>query len=1085
MLDALEVVKLREQLDRRFLEDDVLAFTCAQVKKLLSSDRLAIVLRRRRGDRIEGDRKLLEDEGAKVGIDTCLRERRLQLKRSLLFVPLTDLDTTVGVLVASPLQAPGKGDGKIIEAIGTQVAAAIRRARRLRAYQEIARTTVEALDVDVLLDTMLQRITNVGFDYAIISVADPYRNEISAVRAKNVPPAWIKAATHSLDVAPNSTPDIVTHVYLEKKRTRVFREYDDMFDRKIFEKYDHADLERMFAPILVGNEAIGVIEFGCKKDPTGKARRFPEDQIPAVMAIVSETARPEIALVRPYVLLEKIATHAMEALGAGSASIHVYEGARTADMPLGTPTLQAGAGEAKAEFLRTFKPRTSGFGRRAIENSEAVPVSTQDLLEGIGEIPSYETLYEHGVRALLAVPLPFGSEGQRGVLYIHFWEREHTCSKAEIEIAQIFARQVAGAILHTVLMERAKERHERAWAYQRLLAVLKALPRSDLRGVLSEIVKNLQQSLGSDNVVLYEYESRQDAFLPPVTSGYFEKKAELNKPLPDDGLVRWVLGQAEPIFEPDVATSKLQPLIGHRDGRSRFFEREHVASTAMLPLRHSDDVLGVLFVNYTSKQELSPPEQEVLRALAAAAAAAIERSRELRAREERRTMELEAMKAVEDAIATSNLYRFPAVLQLILKGAAKVVTPGVGVIMWKDLDSSELTMVAKSEWPEDIPPPGRQRVEDGLVGAAARDAVSIRVPDVNKDPRYRRVIESTVCEIAVPIVLGERRPENVIGVINFESDRPGAFSEDDEAFLERVGRQVVLALRCVEKMRDPVLPQRLVDLVRNRLADSTLARDRQVQIVLTAVTAGQGLGFSRAMLFELDGDLLFARHAIGPLTHDEAAPVWNEIETGLATGVNDAAWNTADSPTTQTEAGLNWLFDRVASAPAAAEPGPLLAFLQRTGPFDHRSQESALTTCAAQDRFVRVWPEDPDRFKATLKEQARGAAVPTELLCVPVSFGGKVVGVLAVDNEFLPEAVPAMRTWLHGPSGRKASRDALEGLAGALGELLVRAQVNPIPISGQISIVQRPSASASSPPSEAPPASLLADVDTLVPGEDR
>jgi len=69
----------------------------------------------------------------------------------------------------------------------------------------------------------------------------------------------------------------------------------------------------------------------------------------------------------------------------------------------------------------------------------------------------------------------------------------------------------------------------------------------------------------------------------------------------------------------------------------------------------------------------------------------------------------------------------------------------------------------------------------GICGAAAREARTIIVPDVNADPRYLACSLETCSEIVVPIF----RDGSVIGEIDVDSDLPGAFGDADRELLER------------------------------------------------------------------------------------------------------------------------------------------------------------------------------------------------------------------------------------------------------------------------------------------------------------
>ena len=81
-------------------------------------------------------------------------------------------------------------------------------------------------------------------------------------------------------------------------------------------------------------------------------------------------------------------------------------------------------------------------------------------------------------------------------------------------------------------------------------------------------------------------------------------------------------------------------------------------------------------------------------------------------------------------------------------------------------------------------------VGQGVCGAAAASGQTEIVDDVNADPRYLSCFPSTRSEIVVPIA----RDGHVVGEIDIDSDRPAAFSEQDQIFLERVAELLAPAV---------------------------------------------------------------------------------------------------------------------------------------------------------------------------------------------------------------------------------------------------------------------------------------------------
>lgn len=84
----------------------------------------------------------------------------------------------------------------------------------------------------------------------------------------------------------------------------------------------------------------------------------------------------------------------------------------------------------------------------------------------------------------------------------------------------------------------------------------------------------------------------------------------------------------------------------------------------------------------------------------------------------------------------------------------------------------------------------RQRIDEGIVGAAATSRRPVLVADVRQDPRYIPVPgqEDIRSEIAVPLLAGNE----LAGVLNVESDQP--FSREDMADLELVADQLGVAI---------------------------------------------------------------------------------------------------------------------------------------------------------------------------------------------------------------------------------------------------------------------------------------------------
>lgn len=78
----------------------------------------------------------------------------------------------------------------------------------------------------------------------------------------------------------------------------------------------------------------------------------------------------------------------------------------------------------------------------------------------------------------------------------------------------------------------------------------------------------------------------------------------------------------------------------------------------------------------------------------------------------------------------------------------------------------------------------------GIVGAVAESGRGRLVKNVDDDPDYIGVVSGTSTEMCVPLIAGER----CLGVLNAESPRPGAFTEEDFVLMGTLARQMALVI---------------------------------------------------------------------------------------------------------------------------------------------------------------------------------------------------------------------------------------------------------------------------------------------------
>lgn len=199
-----------------------------------------------------------------------------------------------------------------------------------------------------------------------------------------------------------------------------------------------------------------------------------------------------------------------------------------------------------------------------------------------------------------------------------------------------------------------------------------------------------------------------------------------------------------------------------------------------------------------------------------------EQLRELRARYER----LKTLYQVGNVIH-STLDPEEA-LSLILEEAVRVMRATSGSVVLINPTTGFLEIHASKGLPENAPETFL-RIGEGITGWVARTGQPVRLGEVSDDPRYVKLRESVRSELAVPLeVDGEVR-----GVLNVDSDRPDAFSVEDQELLEAFSAEAAAVIHntwLYEQLR--LKAQLFESLVKvSRVINSTISLDDALRAV--------------------------------------------------------------------------------------------------------------------------------------------------------------------------------------------------------------------------------------------------------------
>jgi GAF domain-containing protein len=931
---------------------------------------------------VVNQRKSLRLEG--VQSDPALRTAFQPDICAVLYVPIIAHNTVLGTLCVGARKKKhfGNDEERLLSALSGQAASAIERARLLTSLSRISGAPASSLALDLTLDSILQELTEtLGFEFATVSLVDEYRRTIEMVRGKNVPAGWIKRSRYSLDQT-----DILTDV-VSTGKTEVIQGWDNRFNREIYDRFGHEHFTRIFAPLRANGKIVGTIEAGCRSEK--RADIISPEKIQAVEQLGRGRGQ-EIARTRPFVLLEMIADQAIKIIGADSASIHVYY--------FGELLLEASAGRADKDFLRKFPPRKEGIGRKAMRTGEYRVIDDPEVLAAANE-----KLYDKGVRAIAAFPLDAGA-CVRGVLYVHFW-REHEFSQAELELEEAFAQQMVSAIQTNLLLKSMSEATERAWTLSGFQNVIHSLASTlDLTQVLDDIAQNLLVMLDADNVTLYQFFEVEQRFgVPPVMRGKFRDQSSMVTQIAPDAVVWKVVRGGRSRFitnalnEPMLSTTSKDNFNG-----PRFVEREGIRSCAAVVLRteETDEIAGLMFVNYCTPRSFGVEDQKTINALASSAAIAIKTARlhdRVSQDLQRRDKELDALRAVDQAIvAGPRVPELQQVLKFILDKGVEIIGAPLGEIFWYNRWENVLESRVERDVPEGCRTI-RQNIGEGIVGLAARRKESVLAHDVTTEEWAgvcKDAIPGTRSELAVPLV----DESGLLGVLNLKHPEVGAFSEDDQALMETLALQAIIAIHSVElnrKLERQVKCLRSLSIIATRIQDARYELDTVLRLLLTGVTAGEGLGFSRAMLFLTDdtGTRLQGKMAIGEQTREGAEATWERLD------------EDADSLRARGEDVLTSLLDQAEEFSIAVREGrerdwPLSTAVQSISiPIEESG--GALSVCMLEGKSIIVKDAQPDPFRKIIEQISQPDDTGRAFACAPLVGKEGVIGTLVADNRFL------------------------------------------------------------------------------------
>jgi GAF domain-containing protein len=272
-------------------------------------------------------------------------------------------------------------------------------------------------------------------------------------------------------------------------------------------------------------------------------------------------------------------------------------------------------------------------------------------------------------------------------------------------------------------------------------------------------------------------------------------------------IVGFVSGQGEPLVVNDIdkdATHLPNPML------------PETRAEAAIPLKIGDRILGVLDVQSTIPYSFSPSDINTFQTLADQLAIAVNNT-ELFAETQEHLSQHRLLHHITTSAASGTT------LEEALTSAVEGLQVTLGgdrvSILLSDNDRKNLFIKAWVGYSDDasdlVVPFG-----SGITGWVAAHRQPLRINDISQDTRYIQVSPNTHSELALPLIFRN----DILGVLNVESEQIGAYNENDEEMLGTLAGSlaaIIANARLVDQIRKQAERERLLHEISSKIRRST------------------------------------------------------------------------------------------------------------------------------------------------------------------------------------------------------------------------------------------------------------------------
>ena len=581
-------------------------------------------------------------------------------------------------------------------------------------------------------------------------------------------------------------------------------------------------------------------------------------------------------------------------------------------------------------------------------------VMVQALSTGQSVIPNEQ-------KTLVVVPLKNGVSVM-GALQVE--RPDAPFRKKEIELLDGLAGHVSLALVasHRFVIEQ--------WRIEQLTLVRRVSAQIanvfDLDELTRRVTKLIQRTFHFYYVAIFTLEPALDVLDFRSSAGPARGKGKSIKARLGEGLIGSAAQSGEEAVTNNVRSDIRYKLID---------SLPETQSEAALPLKIEDQILGLLDVQSDQLDAFHPNDLLVLRALADTIAIAINGARlygELQIRIEHLAMVAEVSDDITSVLDLDELLNKVAVLiherldfpivylftvhpnrrQIIYEAGSGVHSSSLkGYVL--DLDN-----------------------DSGIISWVARQGKTLLANDVTQEPHYRPAPfppDDTRAELTIPLIFDNQ----VIGVLDLQSDHTNAFTDDDRFLCEALANSVAVAIHNADLYRTERWRRQAADSLRE--VAGLISADVGLEDVLDSILREleRNLPCEVSAIWLLEGETLYLAQAHGAdrLEIDAAAKRWPETYNFLAQALtsDEPVIRKPDDPIGPTGTALGFSADYssiAAGLRAGTNPLGVLTLSHHTsGRYGHEAQ--AMTATFANYAAVAI---QNARLYDSAQEQAYASA---------------------------------------------------------------------------------------------------------------